>query len=380
MVAGVGQTRFLTRGEVSEYELTARVMKEALADAGLTAADVDGVVRFDREAVWELELVAGLGARALGFYNALPFAAGSAPALLRMAAMGVEEGLASVVLAYHARNPFAKTAYGPGMVGNVRDGVDLIGAAQYQVPTGVSSAIHAAAVVIRRHMERYGTTPRALAAVVSAARRHAARNPRALRRKTLTTIAYRRSPFVAEPLRLADCAPAAAGAACLVITHAERARDLRRKPIRVLGSMQAIVPRAADTLGEWFKSERDRPTARAAREMFGRARLAPRDVDLAFLHDATSGEVLLALEEYGFTRRGQAGDFVTGGGIAGPRAELPVNLNGGQLGEGYLDGVNNLVGAVHQLRGEAPLQRKGAEVALVAGSLLEPTSAVLLGV
>jgi len=367
VVVGIGETPLRARSTESEHALGARAIRAALRDAGLAITDVDGVVRFDREATWEFDLPGWGRLPQLGFYDAVPRGNGSAPALLRLAAMAVRQGLASVVVGFHARN--AALAAGPGMGdGGLRG--ELVGPAQFQLPLGVGGVAATSALVFRRYMLRHRAPARALEAVTVAARRRGARNPRALRRTALTAAEYRRSALVADPLRVADVAPTATGAAAFVVTSVERARS-RHRPVHVAGSMQAVIPSALQQLPEWFRVDRDRAVSSASREMFRRARLRPGDVDVVLVDDATSPLVLLGLEDHGLCRRGAGATFLA---AAGRR----VNPHGGQLACGDLDGVGQMLEAVRQLRGDATVQIRGARTALVAGSPLEPTSAVLL--
>jgi hypothetical protein len=149
----------------------------------------------------------------------------------------------------------------------------------------------------------------------------------------------------------------------------ERSGRPWRKPVRVLGSMQAAIPSASHHLVAWLASRREGVLRAAARRLYREARLRPADVDVACLYAAPGTLVLPALGDYGLAERGAAGL---------PRRPR-VNPHGGQL-EASLDGINDVIEAVRQLRGEAASQVRGARIALVAGSPLEPTSAVLLGV
>jgi acetyl-CoA acetyltransferase len=329
VVVGVGRSRFARRTRVSEAALTAQAITAALRDARLTARQVDGVVRFDRDAVWEYDLPGVLGMPALPFYNAVPFSPGSAPALLRMAALAIDQGLATTVLCYHARD----------------------GVARATPPLVVESAL------LGRHC---GIDEAGIARVTLAHRRAAAKNPRALLRTPVTAAARRKSPYVAEPLRQVDVVSLAAGACAFIVSRA----DLARRPsVRIVGSMQAAVPSMAKHLTEWFARNPLDDIARAARAMFKAARVRPADVDVAFLNAETSALVPLAVRVYGV-------------------AEARVNPHGGQLCEAALDGVNDVAAAVECLRpvahGARRAEGRRPRLALVAGSLLEPTSAVLL--
>ena len=323
VVAGVGQSRFARRAGVTEATLAMQAITAALRDARVEPAEIDGVVRCDRDAVWEYDLPGVLGMRALHFYNAVPLGPGAAPALLRMAAMAVSEGLATTVLCHHARTDAAPS---PAVV---------------------------AAWLGRLH----GVTEAEIARVTLAHRRVAARNPKALVRRTLTAADRRRSPYLAEPLRAVDVAVASAGACAFVVTAPGRAR---RPAPRILGSMQVALPSAMRQPSDWFARAPLDEIARAARAMFAVARVRPGAVDVACLNADASPLVPLALRLY----RVRA---------------ARVNPHGGQLCEAALDGVNDVVEAVRQLRGDAASPVRGARLALAAGSLLEPTSAVLLG-
>jgi acetyl-CoA acetyltransferase len=319
-VVGLGASRFARRSGATEASLAAQAIAAALRDARLTPADVDGVVRFDRDAVWEYDLPGVLRMGSLPFYNALPFGPGSAPALLRMAAMAITEGLATTVLCYHARDGIRRATPPPAAV--------------------------AARLATRRRIDE-----RAIARVTLAHRRAAARNPKALVRGACDR---RKSPYVAGPLRAVDLAPPSAGACAFVVT--------RERPgaVRILASMQAAIPSATRHPDAWTADGPLARVARAAREMFGAARIRPADVDVACVDAEASALVPVALRLYRVDR-------------------ARVNPHGGQLCEAALDGVNDVAEAVRQLRGRAANQVRGAGVALVAGSLLEPTSAVLLG-
>jgi len=199
--------------------------------------------------------------------------------------------------------------------------------------------LHAAALLARRQEPR-------VAAITRALRRAATRNPRALN----------------------GAIPSAAGGCAFVMSALERSGRPWRKPVRVLGSMQAAIPSASHHLVAWLASRREGVLRAAARRLYREARLRPADVDVACLYAAPGALVLPALGDYGLGERGAAGL---------PRRPR-VNPHGGQL-EASLDGINDVIEAVRQLRGEAASQVRGARIALVAGSPLEPTSAVLLG-
>ena len=312
VVVGIGTTPFTRRTRASAPALAARAIEAAVRDARVGFDEIDGVVRFDRGAAWEYDLPGVMRLRALDYYGAVPDGPGSAPALVRLAAMAVSLGLARVVVGYHARAEARPDA---------------------------ADVLHAAALLARRQQPR-------VAAITRALRRAAARNPRALN----------------------GAPPSAAGGCAFVMSALERPGRPWRKPVRVLGSMQAAIPSASRHLVAWLASRREGVLRAAARRLYREARLRPADIDVACLYAAPGALVLPALADYGLGDRGAAGL---------PRRPR-VNPHGGQL-EASLDGINDVIEAIRQLRGEAASQVRGARIALVAGSPLEPTSAVLLG-
>jgi hypothetical protein len=236
------------------------------------------------------------------------------------------EGLASVVLCHHAR-----------------DGVQ-----RAEPPPAVEAAWLAR---LRR------VTEADVARTTLAHRRVAARNPAALVRRRLTAADRAQSPYVAEPIRAVDLATPAAGACAFVVTSAERAR---RPAPRILGSMQVALPSLARHPSDWIAASPLEQIGRAAKAMFAAAHARPGDVGVACLDAAAGPLVPIAVTLYRV-----------------PTAR--VNPHGGQLCEAALDGVNDVAEAVRQMRGDAASPVRGARVALAAGSLVEATSAVLLG-
>jgi acetyl-CoA acetyltransferase len=228
---------------------------------------------------------------------------------------------------------------------------------------GFFGAVGLHALAARRHMHRYGTRPEHLGEVAVAARAHAARTPHAQKRRPITLEAYLASDHVVEPLRRLDCCLVSDGAAAVLVTTEERAADLRRAGIRILGHAQAHSL-ATYASPEHFETL---PAARCGPRALGRAGATPADVDVALLYDCFTIAVLLQLEDYGFCKKGESGPFVEGGRI-GPGGSLPLNPSGGLLAEGYGGGMLHVIEAVRQLRDKAgERQVAGAEVALVSG-------------
>jgi acetyl-CoA acetyltransferase len=226
-----------------------------------------------------------------------------------------------------------------------------------------------------------GATQEDLGAVPIAQRKYATSNPRAILRKPLTEDDYAKSPPVADPFRVADCAREVDGASAVLITSRERARDLARPGVVVAGSAYSAPRRPGLDIGDslyWDDFTRNY-TSFLRDDLWSRAGLGPSDIDVAEIYDCFSSVVLWGLEGLGFCERGEAGPFIRSGATALGGA-LPTNTGGGLLGEGYLHGMNTLTEAVRQMQGRGANQVDGAETAVVTSGGLESGSALVLTV
>ena len=202
-------------------------------------------------------------------------------------------------------------------------------------------------------------------------------------REEVTLADWAASRPIAEPIRLFDCSLENDGAAAVLVTSLERARDLAQPAVRVLAQVQYGAPIHMD-LARFFATtpaygERDGGAVAAGRRLFGPAGVTPADVDVAMIVEPFTMAVPLALEQYGFCPMGEGGPFIESGATRWPDGSLPVNTHGGSNAEAFVHGVNHLPEAVRQLRGTACNQVEGAEVAFVCGAISDPSGAVLLG-
>ncbi len=381
-IVGIGQTAFTRASGVTEERQAAEAIGAALADAGLTFADVDGVARFDIENVNELALVYGMGVRHLRFFAGVPSGGGAVAGTLVLAAMAIATGQANVVVGYRARNRGKQSSHGSKPLQGGRPWAKHASALtdfyQYHVPFGLITPAQEMALIYRRHMHEFGTTTEQFGAVAVAQRAHALRNPHALMREPLTLADHQASRWIAEPLRLLDCCLETDGACAVVVTSAERARDCRQRPAYIRAGAQGEGPihiQMADYLAHW---QDHTGGAWVAEQLYRMADVTPADIDAAMFFDHFSPAVILSLEDYGFCRRGEGGPFVAAGEHAWPHGRLPVNTHGGSLSEAYIHGFNHILEGVRQIRGTSTCQVEDCELVLVTSSNTDPTGAVIL--
>ncbi|UCE87957.1 MAG: transporter [Deltaproteobacteria bacterium] len=350
---------------MSPLGLQLRAAVRAIEDAGLDGSQIDGLLPFPNLGSAE-SFAANLGCENLRYAATLHMGGAAPVASLQAAATAVAQGVA-----HHVLIPAGWNAYSGRRVAETvsMDVASIPGGAiarDYYIPHGLTAPMQWYALIARRHMHEFGTTAEQLGAIALAARRHAQHNPNAVMRgRPLSLDDYLASPMLADPYRLFDCCLETDGAAAVVVTSAERARDLRRDPVYIMGAASG-QPYPADEITnrrDLFRTG----LSIAAPEAFAMAGLVPDDVDFAEIYDCFTFEVLQQIEEAGFCKRGEGGAFVEGGRIELGGA-LPVNTHGGLLSEAHVLGMNHIVEAVRQLRGSAgERQVRGAEVGVVTG-------------
>lgn len=356
-IVGVGRTDYSKRSGVSTLTLAVRAISAALADAGLTARDVDGVACHRIADSADPALVAQvLGVADVRFIRDVFGGGSSCIAPLAAAAMAVATGQARCVVVWRALNARS----GPRMSGAAAM-AGMSSDAQYWLPYQHVSAPAQFAMFTRAYMHRYGITEEDLGRVAISQRDNAVRNPAAMMRKPMTMDDYLGSRWIYEPLRLFDCCIESDAAVAMVVTSPAQGRDTKGSPVTICatasggGSQLASNHRSDLTLSG---------AAQMAPRLYKAAGMGPDDIDVAELYDAFSSLVPLQLEAYGFCEPGAAASMIAAGEtrIGG---RLPVNTHGGHLSEAYVHGLNHVVEAVRQLRHDCgDRQVAGAEVAL----------------
>ena len=381
-IAGIGRTPYGKALGRSEVDMAFEAIFDACEDAGISPREIDGIVRYDMESVDEEQLLAGLGNPDLSYFLGTGGGVGGAAAVLVHAAVGIASGMANTILVYRSRARGKQSVFGKAsnLGGRFWERLDrdLPGIDKWHVPQGIVTPFHEMAMITKRHQIDYGTTEDQFAEVAVAIREHAVRNPEAVMRMPMTIADHHASRMISEPLRLFDCNIETDGACALIVTSTERARDLRHPPAVIRAGALAAGSHHR-RLPAMFPRNRDEDSAaRTGRRLFESAGLAPSDIDCAFFYDFFTSLVIIALEDYGFCKRGEGGPFVENGGLSWNGGRLPTNTNGCQLSEAFIHGLNNSLEAGRQIRGTSRSQVEGCELALVAGANTDPTGAVIL--
>ncbi|WP_406382716.1 lipid-transfer protein [Streptomyces sp. NBC_01618] len=371
-VVGIGATEFSKDSGRSELKLAVEAVRAALDDAGLTPADVDGLVTFTMDTSPEITVAQAAGIGELSFFSRIHYGGGAACATVQQAAMAVASGVADVVVCYRAFNERSGRRFGSGV--QQREPTAEGTALGWNLPFGLLTPASWVAMAAQRYLHTYNLTPEAFGHVAVTDRRHAARNPAAyFYGKPITLADHAASRWIVEPLRLLDCCQETDGGQAIVVTSAERARDLPQPPAVIVAAAQG-AGRAQEQMTSFYRDGlTGLPETRVvARQLWQSSGLSPADIDVGILYDHFTPFVLMQLEEFGFCAPGEAADFVAADA-------LPLNTHGGQLGEAYLHGMNGIAEAVRQIRGSSVNQLTGAARTLVTAGTGVPTSALILG-
>jgi acetyl-CoA acetyltransferase len=363
-IVGVGQSPIGEVPGMSALSLLAVAMKNAIEDAGLKKTDIDGLISRGPDDMYchHQRIGERLGLN-VSFSTSLDNGGASQCLAVAMACMAIDAGLCHTVLCGYGRDSWSRTR-SPEAKRRVTLIPESQRSGEFGPEFGYFGAVATHAFSARRHMHLYGTSREQLGAIAVTFRQHASRNPSAQMRGPLTLAQYLNAPLVVEPFGRYDCSLLTDGAGAVVVTTMERARDLARPPVRVLGFG------SANNLGGWFSDDHMVTTAArgSGETAYQMAGIKPEDVNTAQLYDCFTSMVLVQLEDYGFCRKGEGGAFAASGALElGGR--LPTNTSGGQLSEGHVEGMLQVVEGVRQLRHEYPSERQvqDAKIALVSG-------------
>jgi acetyl-CoA acetyltransferase len=380
VVVGVGESTYYKRGDApdSEFQLACTAIRRAAADAGIELAQLDGLVSYMDHRNSPLRIAEALGFGELR-WSATPWAGGgnNSCAAIHLADAAVCGGHANYVVAFRAlaQGQFQRLGSGAGLLaGGAPEGL------YWGLPYGLMTPAQECALQTNRWMHDHGVSQEALAAISLACYANAQRNPRAVRYgRPLTREQYHASRWIVEPFHLYDCCMENDGAAALIVTTPERARDLPGRAVPILATAQGLGPEIGlrSFQQRWFPNMY---YGNVGRMIWDRAGVKPAEVDVLQLYENFTGPVLMALCEMGYCEPEEVDAFVADGALEGPDARLPFNTSGGNIAEAYIHGLEMVIEAVRQCRGESTCQASEVELSLaVGGPGYAPGSAVLFG-
>lgn len=372
-IVGIGATDYYPRGHSwprTIYDLAGEAILKACDDAGIKVDQIDGFAYYSgasagyTDKMDTADFMEMLGIPEVTFTAALTSGGGGSAGAAGLATAAIVSGQASYVVTVMALQQ-AKSR-----LGTVFSQLEPDPVLSFLQPAGMVGPGYLMSMLTQRHMHLYGTRRDAFAEIVISQRENALNQPTALRRTPLSKEEYFQSPLLAEPLCRLDFCLETDGAIAFITTSSERAQDLRQKPVYVHACAHGghrNWGRAFAWFGmpdEYFASSGHKPIGDRLWKMSG---LTPQDMDVGLIYDHFSSMVLMQLEDYGFCKKGEGGDFVESGAIRFGSGNIPVNPHGGQLSEAYIIGMTHVLEGVKQMRGDAINQVNNAEFALVTG-------------
>ena len=346
-IIGVGETTYTRGSGMTTRALGTWAIKNAMDDAGIPAAEIDGMMSYSGNDSTASPMLAGdLGIR-LNFYMDVQGGGSSSEALIGLAIGAIEAGMCETVVVFRSMNGYSQVRIGgTGARASVPVGGDALHTAAY----GWFSAGQSFSPTFMRHMYDYGTTPEQVAMVKVIHSEHASNNPKAYYKQRVTVEDVVNSRMICKPLHLLDCCVETDNATALIVTRAERAYDYAQTPARILGVAGRVCKPRIDmhfqhgpistVAGHYIKDI-----------IYRNAGVGPEDIQCTGAYDAFTFTSMLQLEDYGFCKKGEGGDYVSSG-IMRLGGERPNNTSGGHLCEGYTHGMNMIIENVRQLRGE----------------------------
>ena len=345
-IVGVGETEYKRGTDRTTRGLATQAIRNAVSDAGLTMADVDGMLSYSHnDSTFSTTVAGDLGIR-LNFHMDVYGGGSSTEALIGIAIGVIEAGMCNTVVIYRAMNGYSQVRIGG--TGGRGAAAPLSGDGLFSRAYGFMSAGQLFAPAFMRHMYDYGTRPEQVAMVKVIHSEHASNNPKAYYKKRVSVDDVLGSRMIVKPLHLLDCCVETDNGNALIVTRVERARDCRH----TAAVIQSVVGRCCKPRADMHYQAGPISTVAghyAKKILWPNAGLGPEDIDLTGSYDAFTFTTMLQLEDYGFCKKGEGGDYVSSGAMR-LGGERPNNTSGGHLCEGYTHGVNMVIENVRQLR------------------------------
>jgi acetyl-CoA acetyltransferase len=380
VIVGIGLSDYPKAPELDAVQHHVQAMQRALDDSGVAMRDIDGYMcaggGMGRESAVDMAEYLQIRHR---FIDSTMTGGSTFEFYVQHAAAAIKDGLCDTILVTYGSDLLSMSGRMLGTGGFLQANQRVGGPMQYEAPYG-NVLIGAYAMAARRHMHEYGTTSEQLAEIAVAVRGHAKLNPHALYRDPITIEDVLASRMIADPLHKLDCCVISDGGGAVIMTTAERAKDLKKAPVYILGAGGSQTHWNISQMPDFTRTSAEL----AGREAFGRAGVTPGDIDTIQFYDSFTITVLLLLEDLGFCKKGEGGAFVEGGRLSLQGGSLPLNTDGGGLSSCHpgMRGIFLLIEATRQLRGEGgEAQVPDAKLALACGSggWLSCMGAVILG-
>ena len=361
-IVGIGQTPYYKRGTSPEPELklALRAITQAADDAGIDVRDIDGFISYASERSDAAKLMPALGTRECTFTSLVWFHGGGMPATLNIAAAAIMAGQADIVAVYRSM--------AEGSSQRLRVIVAQGDTSPQYLVNGLDSPAQILALRAQRLMEHDCVPQSAFYATVRASYYHARNNPMAYGRNVeMSEQVYDNARMISEPYRLFDCSRENDAAACVLVTSAERARDLKQTPAYVLSAPMGTMEGGGALEENWRPYYSTAGQAELAQRLWSESGYGPSDVDVAQIYMNMDSMGIGAMIDHGFFTMEEAGDFCTFDNLIAPAGKLPINTSGGDLAEGFIHGMGLMPEAVRQVRGTSTNQVPGARLSLVTG-------------
>lgn len=378
-IVGIGATEFSKNSGRTPMQLAVEASLAACEDAGIDPTAINGISVFGAEKNTDIEVARNLGIDELTFFSMIGHGGGAPGGVIQQAALAVNSGVADYVLCYRAFNERSWHRFGGGVQGAhfTPEAFDV--SFGWSSPFGLLTPAQWVAMFATRYMHEYGATSEDYGRVAVADRKHAANNPKAFfYEKPITLEDHQNSRWIPEPLHLLDCCQESDGGQALIVTTLDRARELNQTPA-IIGAAAQGVAKDQHMMKSYYRDDITGipEMGVVARQLWEATGLGPADIQTATIYDHFTPLVLPQFEEFGFCARGEAKDFIADGNIE-IGGGLPINTNGGQLGEAYIHGMNGVAEGVRQIRGTSVNQVPDVTNVLVTAGTAVPTSGMIL--
>jgi acetyl-CoA acetyltransferase len=374
-IAGIGYTKYSKKSGVTVLELATEACLKACEDAGVDAADVDGIISFNfGDSVPSMAVATSMGLRDPQYVVEFSSGGNAANLITLTATAAINAGLAKNVLCFRAMNGRSGFRLGGGRQ------LAAHGVTQYTAPFGWITYPQAMAMWCRRHMVKFGTTKRQLGAIAITMREHALHNERAMLRTPLTMEDYLTARKIVDPFGLYDICLESDGACAVLVSSTERARDMRKPPVYIMGGAYGGGGHQGEDLFDAIRWSdlAENYSAYIAKDLWNSAGIGPDAINVAEIYDCFTYSIIMQLEGFGFCKPGEGAEYAASGAIK-KDGELPTNTHGGLLSEAYIHGFNHVIEAVEQLRGESGVRQvPGAQIALTTAGAMTCGSAMIL--